>query len=83
MDRNEPPSLPTGLMPLPMMGATAGVGEARGEIHGKPYLNRVVYFTRKRGEAFIDGRISLIVATQDEKRAHKIFDAFVRSLTFP
>ena len=51
--------------------------------HGKPYLNRVVYFTRKRGEAIVDGRIILIATTQDEKRAREIFDAFVRSLTFP
>ena len=51
--------------------------------HGKPYLNRVVYFTRERGEAIVDSRIRLIVTTQDEKRARKIFDAFVRSLTFP
>lgn len=83
MDRDEPPSLPTGLTPISMMGAMASVGETRGEIQGKPFLNRVVYFTRKHGEGLVDGRISLIVATQDEKRAREIFDAFVRSLTFP
>jgi len=83
VDRDEPPSLPNELMPVPMVGATASVGEIRGEIDGKPYLNRVVYFARKHGEGFVDGRISLIVATQDEKGAREIFDAFVRSLTFP
>jgi len=70
-------------MPIPMVGAAASVGETRGDIHGTPYLNRVVYFTRKHGEGIDDGCISLIVATQDERRVREIFDASVRSLTFP
>lgn len=82
VDRDEPPSLPIGLVNIPIRGATAGVANARGEMNGKPYLNRVVYFTSKQKIEFVDGRISLIVPVGDEKRARAIFDAFVRSLRF-
>jgi hypothetical protein len=82
VDSDEPPSLPSGMTPIPMAGATAGVAEIRGQIHETPFLNRIVYFTSKQGDGFVDGRITLVVPTRDEKRARAIFDAFVRSLTF-
>jgi hypothetical protein len=82
VDRDEPPSLPSGVTPVSMIGATAGVAEIRGQIQGTPYLNRTVYFTSKRGDGFVDGQVTLIVPTSDEKRARVIFDAFVRSLRF-
>lgn len=82
VDSDEPPSLPSGMTPIPMAGATAGVAEIRGQIHGTPYLNRTVYFTSKRGDGFVDGHVTLVVPIRDEKRARAIFDAFVRSLVF-
>jgi hypothetical protein len=83
VDIDEPPSLPAGLTPVSMSGATAGVADTRGKIHDGRYLNRTVYFTSKRGEAFVDGRVTLVVPASEEKQARPVFDAFVRSLTFP
>ena len=83
VDRDEPPSLPSRLTPIPVAGATASVADTHGEVQGVPYLNRTVYFTSKRGEGLVDGRIILIVPATDEKRAREIFDLFVRSLKFP
>lgn len=83
VDRDEPPPLPSDMTPAPMAGATAGVAEIRGKINGTSYLNRTVYFTYKRGDGFVDGQVTLIVPTPDEKRTRAIFDAFVRSLRFP
>ena len=82
VDRDEPPPLPPGLVAVPMDGATAGVAETHGEINGKPYLNRVIYFTSKQKNEFVDGQISLIIPVGDEKRARVMFDEFVRSLRF-
>jgi len=82
VDRDELPPLPPGLAKVPMDGATAGVAETHGEINGKPYLNRVVYFTSKQKNEFVDGQISLIIPVGDEKRARVMFDEFVRSLRF-
>lgn len=82
VDRNEAPPLPAGLVAVPMDGATAGVEETRGEINGKPYSNRIVYFTSKQKNEFVDGQLTLIVPVGDEKRARVMFDEFVRSLRF-
>lgn len=56
VDRDEMPSRPAGLVDVPMDDASAVVAETRGEINGKPFLNRVVYFTSKQKNEFVDGQ---------------------------
>jgi hypothetical protein len=83
VDADEAPPLPSALTSISMAGATAGVAETRGKVHGTPYLNRTVYFTSKRGEGLVDGRVTLVVPARDERPARELFDAFVGSLRFP
>jgi hypothetical protein len=73
------PSSGRGLATCKDIGAVStGIGwSGRGKFSNDDYG-----FTSKRGGSFVDGQVTLIVPTSEEKRARAIFDAFVHSLSF-